>query len=105
MEKLRIATLGISWGIAHEAVSRRPPISLCRMVARTHMYTYDAKVWDCPSFKDILCSPVPTPVPTPPLRFAFFSSLYAPCFLSLLPAPCPLPTCLLGGHHLNVDSG
>jgi hypothetical protein len=28
------------------AVSRRPPISLCTMVARTHMYTYDATVWD-----------------------------------------------------------
>jgi hypothetical protein len=51
MEKLRIATLGISWGIAHEAVSRRPPISLCRMVARTHMYTYAPKCWDLSSFK------------------------------------------------------
>jgi hypothetical protein len=30
--------------IAHEAVSRGPPISLCRSVARTHMYTHDAKV-------------------------------------------------------------
>jgi hypothetical protein len=38
--------------IAHAAVSRRPPISLYTIVARTHMYTYDAKVWDLPSFKD-----------------------------------------------------
>jgi hypothetical protein len=34
------------WGIAHAAVSRRPPISLYTVVARTHMYTYDARVWD-----------------------------------------------------------
>jgi hypothetical protein len=32
--------------IAHGAVSRRPPISLYTVVARTHMYTYAAKVWD-----------------------------------------------------------
>jgi hypothetical protein len=31
---------------AHEAVSRRPPISFCTIVARTHAYTYDATVWD-----------------------------------------------------------
>ena len=34
--------------IAHAAVSRRPPISLCTIVARTHMYTYAANVWDLP---------------------------------------------------------
>jgi hypothetical protein len=28
------------------AVSRRPPISLYKIVARTHMYTYAAQVWD-----------------------------------------------------------
>jgi hypothetical protein len=32
--------------IAHEAVSRPPPTCLYTMVARTHRYTYDAKVWD-----------------------------------------------------------
>jgi hypothetical protein len=32
--------------MAHAAVSRRPPISLDTIVARTHMYTYAAKVWD-----------------------------------------------------------
>jgi hypothetical protein len=31
---------------SHAAVSRRPPISLSTIVARTHMYTYAAKVWD-----------------------------------------------------------
>jgi hypothetical protein len=33
-------------GDAHAAVSRRPPISLSMIVARTHMYTNDAKVWN-----------------------------------------------------------
>jgi hypothetical protein len=33
------------WEIAHEAFSRRPPISLDTIVARTHMNTYDVKVW------------------------------------------------------------
>jgi hypothetical protein len=34
------------WGFAHEAVSRRPPISLYTIVARTEGYMYDTKVWD-----------------------------------------------------------
>jgi hypothetical protein len=33
-----------AWEIAHAAVSRRPPIPLYTMVARAHMYTYDAGV-------------------------------------------------------------
>jgi hypothetical protein len=33
---------------AHEAVSRRPRIPLDTTVARTHMYTHAAKVWDFP---------------------------------------------------------
>jgi hypothetical protein len=37
---------GFGWGIAHAAVSQRPPISLDTIVARTRMYTYGAKVWD-----------------------------------------------------------
>jgi hypothetical protein len=37
---------GFGWEMAHDAVSRRPPIPLYTMVARTHMYTYDANVWD-----------------------------------------------------------
>jgi hypothetical protein len=40
------------WEIAHGAVSRRPPISLYTTEARTHMYTYDAKVWDLSMFKE-----------------------------------------------------
>jgi hypothetical protein len=39
---------GFGWAIAHAAVSRRPPNSLDTMVARTHMYTYDAQVLDLP---------------------------------------------------------
>jgi hypothetical protein len=34
------------WEVAPAFVSRRPPISLDTIVARTHMYTYAAKVWD-----------------------------------------------------------
>jgi hypothetical protein len=37
---------GFGWEIAHAAVSRRPPIPLDTIVARTHAYTYAAKVWD-----------------------------------------------------------
>jgi hypothetical protein len=37
---------GFGWEIAHEVVSRRPPISLDTIVARTHMYTYAVEVWD-----------------------------------------------------------
>jgi hypothetical protein len=43
--KLRIATLRISGG-RFLTVSRRPPVPLSRIVARTHMYTYAANVWD-----------------------------------------------------------
>jgi hypothetical protein len=47
MENLRIVTVrDFGWEITHQAVSRRPPISLHTMVARTHMHTYDANVWD-----------------------------------------------------------
>jgi hypothetical protein len=31
---------------SHEAVSRRPPLSLYSTLARTHMYTRGARVWD-----------------------------------------------------------
>jgi hypothetical protein len=34
------------WGVAHGAVSRRPPISLYTMVPRTGCYTYDVGVCD-----------------------------------------------------------
>jgi hypothetical protein len=37
---------GFGWGIAHAAVSRRPPISLDTIVPRTGGYTYAVGVWD-----------------------------------------------------------
>jgi hypothetical protein len=61
------------WVIAHAAVSRRPPISLYRIVARTHLYTYAAKAWDL----SLVQGPFPVaPCQTPTLRFATFLSLY-----------------------------
>jgi hypothetical protein len=47
--------------LAHEAVSRRPPISLDTIVARTHMYTYDAIVWALSIVQGHFLSPVPNP--------------------------------------------
>jgi hypothetical protein len=46
IQKLRIATWDFGWEIAHAAVSRRPPISLYTVVARSEGYTYAANVWD-----------------------------------------------------------
>jgi hypothetical protein len=43
MQLLRIGLLGRE--IVHAAVSRRPPISLSTIVARTEGYTHTAKVW------------------------------------------------------------
>ena len=42
----RWKSCGFGWGIAHGAVSRRPPISLYTIVAHTEGYTYDVGVWD-----------------------------------------------------------
>jgi hypothetical protein len=47
--------------IAHEAVSRRPPISLLRSVARAEGNTYATNVWDWPSFKGHFLSPYAKP--------------------------------------------
>ena len=33
-------------GDSSRGLTRRPPISLYTIVARTHMYTYAANVWD-----------------------------------------------------------
>jgi hypothetical protein len=61
----RVVTFrGFGWEIAHAAVSRRPPIYLDTMVARTHMYTYAATVWDLSFVEGLSLSPVPN------LRFA-----------------------------------
>ena len=45
------------WEIVHAAVSRRLPISLYTIVARTHMYTYAATVWDLTIVQDHFHSP------------------------------------------------
>jgi hypothetical protein len=71
-EKLRIVTFrGFGWEIAHAAVSRRPPISLCTMVPRTGGYTYDVGVWDLSIIQGPF-SVAPCQILT--LRFATFSS-------------------------------
>jgi hypothetical protein len=61
---LRIVTLGIpgdfGWELAHAAVSRRPPIPLDTMVARTEGYANAAKVWDL-SIEQGAFSVVPNP--------------------------------------------
>jgi hypothetical protein len=58
------------WEIAHAAVSRRPPISLSSIVARTHMYTYAAKVWDL----FLVQGPFSVaPVPNPTIRNFFIA--------------------------------
>jgi hypothetical protein len=55
----------------HGAVSRRPPISLYTIVARTEGYTYAAKVWDFSLVQGaIFCRR-----PNPYVRFATFASL------------------------------
>jgi hypothetical protein len=57
-EQIANRTSGISGGrCAHMAVSRRPPISHSSIVARAEGYAYDARVWDCPSFKGHFLSP------------------------------------------------
>ena len=65
MQKLRIGTGGISGGRrAHAAVSRRPPIPLARIVARTRMYTDAAKVWDSSIVQGFSVAPCPNPTVT-----------------------------------------
>jgi hypothetical protein len=56
------------WEIAHEAVSRRPPVSLDRVVARTGGYAYDVGVWDL----SIVQGPFSVTCQTLELRFATF---------------------------------
>jgi hypothetical protein len=65
----------VTWEIALEAVSRRPPIPLCTIVARTEGYTCAANVWDL----SLVQGPFSVaPCETLALRFAFFPSLYVP---------------------------
>jgi hypothetical protein len=78
----KVANRGVrdfGWGIAHGAVSRRPPIRLYTMVPRTGGYAYDVGVWDL----SIVQGPFSVaPCRTLTLRFATFASLYA-CRLPL----------------------
>jgi hypothetical protein len=65
---------GFGWEIAHAAITRRPPISLEMVVARTGGYAHDVGVWDL--------SVVQGPFSVAPCqalasRFAVLSSLYA----------------------------
>ena len=63
----------IGWEIAHAAVTRRPPISLYTLVARTGGYAYDVGVWDL----SIIQGPFSVaPCQTLTLRFATSSSLH-----------------------------
>jgi hypothetical protein len=77
MEKSLNRDVGdFGWEIAHAAVSRRPPISLARIIARTEGYTYAANVWDV----SIVQGPFSVaPCQTFALRFAILSSLHARC--------------------------
>jgi hypothetical protein len=60
------------WEIAHAAGTRRPPISISTIVARTEGYTHAAKVWDL----SIVQGPFSVaPCQTLTLRFATFSTL------------------------------
>ena len=63
---------GRGWEIAHAAVSRRPPIPISRIVARTEGYTHAAKVWDL----SIVQGPFSVaPCQTLIVRFVTFASL------------------------------
>jgi hypothetical protein len=58
---------GFGWEIAHGAVTRRPPISLYMIVARTGSYTYIVGVWDL-SIVQGAFSITPMPNPTVTIR-------------------------------------
>jgi hypothetical protein len=63
MQKVRrIVTVGISWvGDRSRGLSRRPPIYLSRIAARTHMCAYAANVWNLSIIQgpETFCRPVP----------------------------------------------
>jgi hypothetical protein len=67
-KKWRIVTVGVSH-IDSRGRSQKPPIPLGTIIARAHMYTYAAKVWDL----SIVQGPVSVaPCHTLALRFATF---------------------------------
>jgi hypothetical protein len=86
---LRIVSCGIRWAIAHETVSRRPPISLDTIVARTEGYTRGANVWDL----FIVQGPFSiAPCQTLAVRFATFASLYVAPLYAHARLPCEVAT-------------
>jgi hypothetical protein len=73
--KLRERLGFFGWESAHAAVSRRPPISLSRVVARAEGYTCDANVWDL----SLVQRPFSVgPRQTLLVRFATFAALKSP---------------------------
>jgi hypothetical protein len=72
MKKLRIVTLDSRWELAHGAVTRRPPIPLYTIVARTKGDTYDVGVWELSIIQEFSVAPCQTLA----LRFATLSSLH-----------------------------
>jgi hypothetical protein len=64
----KVANRNIGWETAHAFVSRRPPIPLSTIVARTHMYTHAAPVWGL-SIVQGPFSVAPCPNPSGTLRF------------------------------------
>jgi hypothetical protein len=58
----KVANRNFRVGDRSRAVSRRPPISLDTIAARTHMYTYAAEVWALSLVQgSIFCRPAPNP--------------------------------------------
>jgi peptidoglycan/xylan/chitin deacetylase (PgdA/CDA1 family) len=69
MKKLRIVGRGFGWEIAHEAFSRRPPIPVDMIVARTHVHVCRESLGFVHRSRTIFCRPVPW-------RYDSHSSLY-----------------------------
>jgi hypothetical protein len=64
----KFVTLGFRVGVAHAAVSQRPPISLDPSVARTRGYAYDVGVWDMFIVRAFSVAPCQTPTLTHAVR-------------------------------------
>jgi hypothetical protein len=71
-------------GFRSRGRSRRPPISLYKVVSRTGGYTYDVEVWDLSIVQGPLIAPCQTLAKV--TRVATFASLY-PTALRQLVAP------------------
>jgi hypothetical protein len=83
-------------GIAHAAVSRRPPVSLSMIVTRTEGYTYAAKVWDLSLVQGQFLS----------VRFATFFTESLPRILSvrLSSLPQALSTAIRPLRHVPLHA-